>query len=1101
MEPNSNRFVSNNKNDKEYLSSIIKNLYISLNPDSPKNYNLPKYFENLILRIISTNFNVLKSDERIILNSLIEKVNKISKNDIDIINRFQNLYFKLSKKRSLTKRWAVLYLLNYFSKNNIKNLDFSVTNNLQQDFLSFNNILNNENKNVSPEFFFENSNNNNNNIPNINFILSENNNINNRNINSKEKYEYYLNNLFPISDINKIFYENESQITEKNIHPQIPPIYPLVINPSKTSLTITEKDLINDLIYVFEGINGKYISYDLKKDSFVLNKLMPWSEDIYDIVNSLCELGWLYKKIKTHLENFKKEKIKSQFIQSFVYIVQKELDEYFKIISFFKKMSNHKKNYLNLKKLFLWTLEPKEKLKCIATCCETNSNLKGPAIFSQIYSLKNYLGNNSCLNNILNEVSKPFLNFILNWIKYGNLEDPFKEFFVAINEGISDDDIWNLKYQLIAKNVPNFMRRENIIKIFVVGKGIHFIRNYCEENYDLSMLIKKLKNLIDDYDKKENKKHDINNTEINSLNDCYDLINYLFNNSDEDDIMNISLIDLINKNIDLIHLLINEELVKLIFDKFKFISNLESINKYLLLGQGDMMQTLMESLFEELDKPANAILLHNLEYNLNAAIKASNSDLKDSENIKNLKIILLNASQGDIGWDIFCLEYAVKLPLKIIFNNKLLKDYQKIFLFFWKIKRIKYSQINCMWKKIKNLNFNSNKIKNNPLIKKLIHTSIIFNQEIVHFINNLHNYFSLEVLESQFKKLKFDLSQLKNLNLDELIKKHKNFVATIQQQCLLDDENKNIISKIATIFDIILKFKKVFDVLYSFIYEINFENNYNLKRIKNIEEYLKQIDNLYTEYKIKIIELIQIIELTGKNNIKYLAMKLDYNYYYSNIEKEKKDEKDFKDIKNINNENIRQKILADYESQYEQSENSKNNYEENNNIIDDNKFNSEKVNNIKNNININDEEQMNEEDEKIKDEEDNNYQNNINLFEQNEINQEDNNIDNFNENKNENMYNKINKLIYSKKKYGDNNINIIKKEDFQKDNKINKYEDNNSNEDENINNFEINDENNEENNLGEIDDEDKIVTNIIPKVYGISSKGKSKMKKNDDNNQ
>ena len=144
----------------------------------------------------------------------------------------------------------------------------------------------------------------------------------------------------------------------------------------------------------------------------------------------------------------------------------------------------------------------------------------------------------------------------------------------------------------------------------------------------------------------------------------------------------------------LIHILINEEIVKLIFNKFKFISNLESINKYLLLGQGDMMQTLIESLFEELDKPANNILMHNLEYNLNNAIKASNQDLKDSENIKNLNIILLNSSQGDIGWDIFCLKYDVKLPLKVIFNNKLLKDYQKIFLFFWKIKRIKYSQIN-----------------------------------------------------------------------------------------------------------------------------------------------------------------------------------------------------------------------------------------------------------------------------------------------------------------------------------------------------------------------------------------------------------------------
>ena len=93
------------------------------------------------------------------------------------------------------------------------------------------------------------------------------------------------------------------------------------------------------------------------------------------------------------------------------------------------------------------------------------------------------------------------------------------------------------------------------------------------------------------------------------------------------------------------------------------------------------------------------------------------------------------------------------------------------------------------------------------------------------------------------------------------------------------------------------------------------------------------------------------------------------------------------------------------------------------------------------------------------------------------------------------MFSKINNLIYSKKKYRDNNINLIKNEDYKKDNEINQYEDNNSNENEN------NEEYDEENNLDEIDEEDKIVTNIIPKVYGISSKGKSKMKKNDENNQ
>ena len=833
---------------------------------------------------------------------------------------------------------------------------------------------------------------------------------------------------------------------------------------------------------------------------------MPWSEEIYNIVNSLSELGWLYKRIKLCLDLFKKEKAGiSQFTQSFIYAIQKELDEYFKLISFFKKMNNSKKGgkKINLKNLYLWTLEPKEKLKWLAICCETVFNLKGAAIFSQIYSLKNLLGYNTYLDNILNEVSKPFLTFVINWIKYGNLEDPYKEFFVEILDGIHNDDIWNLKYQLIAKNVPNFMKREKTIKIFEVGKGLHFMRNYCKEKFNLANL-----NII-----LENKIKDKNISEFESLNECYEFINYIFDNLNNEKILDISLIDLLNKNIDIIYELLNEEILKTIYNKFKFNSNLESINKYLLLGQGDMIQTLIESLFDELDKPATNILKHNLESNLTTAIKASNSDITDSENIKKLNVILLNSSQGDIGWDIFCLEYNVELPLNIIFTNKLLKDYQKLFLFFWKIKRIEFGQINYIWKKIKNLNYNSIKIKNNSFIKNLIHTSIIFNQETVHFMTNLHNYFSLEVLETQYKKLKLDLSKIKKL--DDLINIHKLFVENIKKQCLLDDDNRNIIIKISEIFDIILQYKKVFEVLYSFAFEINYENNINFKRIKNIEEYLKQMNTLYSQYKLKIIEFIKIIDLIGKNNIKYLAMKLDYNYYYTNIEKEKKDENDLKIIKDINNEKIRQKILSD--DDYNQSENSKNNYDDNNNLIDNNKFKNENQDNIQNNKN--NENEMEEEDEKINNEEDeeeikgeeyNNDKHKNNLYRKNdELNLENDGINDININQFKNMKDNNNNFIYKKYNIIDNTYNnnfIIN--NGNKNNVYNNKEKNldiNANEDEiqngaktfqyennDLNQKELDNENEEEeNNLDNIDDEeDKIVTNIIPKIYGLSTKGK-----------
>ena len=91
-------------------------------------------------------------------------------------------------------------------------------------------------------------------------------------------------------------------------------------------------------MFVFQGINGHYISYDPKKDSFILNQLIPFNENIIDIIGELCELGWIYKNVSNYLNFFNQRNIPSQFIQSFTYAIQNELNEYYKLISFFKKI-------------------------------------------------------------------------------------------------------------------------------------------------------------------------------------------------------------------------------------------------------------------------------------------------------------------------------------------------------------------------------------------------------------------------------------------------------------------------------------------------------------------------------------------------------------------------------------------------------------------------------------------------------------------------------------------------------------------------------------------------------------------------------------------
>ena len=995
--------------NEESLNSTFNNLYRALNPNCPSGYTLPLNFQNLLKRILSTNFSIMKNDESKIINSLLDQVSQSTNFNQDLLNKFQYLYAKLTKKRNLTKRWGILYILNSFSKkNNIKDINFVGTNELQQNYLNMNN-LNVDNTNLQ-----------NNTLINRDFYNI--NNINNKNIpyegsNAKMQINNnsILNDFSPVSNINERFYENQNSLNYNNMN-NIGKNYQesnIVINRNKTSLIITEKDLINDLLFVFEGINGKYIAYDAEEDAYVLNKIIPWNEEIYNIVNSLSEIGWLYKKIKMYLDFYKESNIQSQFIKSFVNALQNELNNYFKLISFFRKlnseqnmnnnMNDKRSQNLNLKNIVLWTLVPKETLKWLAACCESLHSLKGTSVLSQIYSFVHYGGCNNYLNNILNGVSKPFILFVLNWIKYGDLQDLNKEFFVDILTGIKNDDIWNLQYQLVGKNVPNFMKREPTLKIFEAGKCIHFIRNYCQENYNLSNLKSILINLIKKYSAvrgKRGKEREINNmnnlnmnpelqmdldesSEINNINgikdlninnknnknnsnneydfdygfdedkilfeiesyqSCLDFIEYIFDPTKQQEILNISFINEIIFNIDVIHKLINKDLVRIIFTKFKFMTNLDSINKYLLLSQGDMMQSLMESLYEELDKPANLIFKHNLQSNLESAIRASNAQYNDPDCLKKLNIKLINASVGDIGWDIFCLEYKVDLPLNVIFNNNLLKDYQKLFFFFWKIKRIEYSQNNHIWKKVKTFNQLIN--TKFDFMKKAVQISIHFNQEIIHFMSNYHNYFALQALESQYKKLVSELPKVNNL--DELISKHKLFLENIKKQCLLDEENKIINKKITNIFDIILRFRTIHDTLYNFLVEHSYEAGdmndslMNQNRLKNIKEYLHQMIILYKDFHTQIIELLNTIELVGKDNLSFLQIKLDFNNYYSFLEKEKEEKKNLEIAEKINKEEERQKILNEQRKQY------KNEIEEDLDIEENNNINN--TNNINNNI-------------------------------------------------------------------------------------------------------------------------------------------------------
>ena len=464
----------NEKDNDEILLELFSQLYQSMNPNKIIIPSNEKYLTQIKKKLFS-NFKITKKDEPSIVNLLQDKAAKLSNFNPDTINHFQNLYHKLLHRRTLTKRWEVLYLLNYLSNvpKIYKQLDYSENEILQKK------------------------------ITDINCHISGNDQLDNENkfLSCKTKNSHI--------DIDPASHHDNNNDS------------PIIIDTNKSSLNITEKDIVTDLLYVLVGIDGKFIKYNNIKDSYILVENIPWEENIYDIVYSISELGWLYYQINKYISHYKESNIKSMYIQSLFYAIQKEIDEYYKLISLFKKINNNDlsgntnhlplndsieelKKYpkkLNLKNLFMGTIVYKEIFKWLLTCCEAVYALKGNSVLSQIYSYVNYLKNEKYLNNVLNEVVKPFICFILNWIKYGEIQDPYNEFFVQIVDDIKDDQIWKDKYKIVWKKIPNFMKREPILKIFEIGKCIHFIRNFCKEKYSLYNLKKVVQHIITKYSK------------------------------------------------------------------------------------------------------------------------------------------------------------------------------------------------------------------------------------------------------------------------------------------------------------------------------------------------------------------------------------------------------------------------------------------------------------------------------------------------------------------------------------------------------------------------------------------------------------------------
>lgn len=89
-----------------------------------------------------------------------------------------------------------------------------------------------------------------------------------------------------------------------------------------------------------------------------------------------------------------------------------------------------------------------------------------------------------------------------------------------------------------------------------------------------------------------------------------------------------------------------------------------------------------------LTRPANTLYRHNLTAKLEEAIRSTNAQNDPPDVLRRLDARMLEYTHGEIGWDVFTLEYKVDAPIDTVLDAETMVRYLRVFGHLWKMKRV-----------------------------------------------------------------------------------------------------------------------------------------------------------------------------------------------------------------------------------------------------------------------------------------------------------------------------------------------------------------------------------------------------------------------------
>ncbi|XP_053614341.1 gamma-tubulin complex component 4 isoform X2 [Plodia interpunctella] len=533
-----------------------------------------------------------------------------------------------------------------------------------------------------------------------------------------------------------------------------------------------------------ESKHGNFKKYVEEGDAEIYQRICDVAKSHHKIQNFVAESGFHARKITVH-------KISGLYLQALSEGITEVLQSYKKTLLEVESLviGNH-----NLTLSFVYSYVEKfcglfNSLNKII-CTVKERRLVGCQILSLThqYILNGNEMVHASIVKIFTNINKVFINQLCTWLLYGELRDPYQEFFICRNnEGDSDtflsspstntcdkslvstlqDTTLDCGYMLNANMIPYFVPLSLAQEILFIGKTVILFgfdpRKVKRHSFMNNRTMLPLQRCSADarrftiWEEKEAEFHE----KLQKLKDpeVFEFCNFRGVIRD-------------------IKECVTKHLWSVAVEEAQLLHELNLMKDFYLLGRGELFLELLRLTAHMLDKPTTRTSTRDMNHAFQLAARAvflSNSaDIeKFSFELPYVKPNLSNNSFDDDsctvadGWSTIILKYDFKWPLHLLFTPEVLARYNDVFRLLLRIKLTQH-QLHELWKTYKH---------STSFSMCQLHNKLMF------LMDNLQHYLQADVLESNFSRLQAAAARARDFERLKLA--HAAFLADVLSQSFL----------------------------------------------------------------------------------------------------------------------------------------------------------------------------------------------------------------------------------------------------------------------------------------------------------------------------